>query len=192
MSTRVDKNEWTPQFRKMRRGLSPASRNRRLVKTGYKVVALLKVKMTKQKGFSDDAPYRKLKIKYRYHGQKDVIASKKNIARRARGAQVRRETFTRSGGQTLLDSRSGRVIRITNKTKVTDSTKAVIDTAATRNSWDVLASGPGYVDVGNLTPFEKLKAYYNDDRVHADWGRISTEEALAAYMADFDRQMGFA
>jgi len=192
MSTRVEKNEWKPQINRMRKALAPTARKRRLVTTGYKVVALLKVKMAKQKGFADDAPYAKLKIKYRYHGTKDVSATSKNIARRARGAQVRTATFVRGGGQTLLDAKTRKVIRITNKTKVTDSTKALIDLGDLRRSWDVLLATNAYVDVGNVTPLEKLKAYYNDDRGHFDWGRISSNEAVEAYMADFDRQMGFA
>ena len=85
---RVEKDGWTPQLRRMRRALTPAARKQRLARTGYKLVALLKVKMNQQKGFADNAPYRKLKIKYRYHGTKDVVATKKNIARRARGQHV--------------------------------------------------------------------------------------------------------
>jgi hypothetical protein len=189
---RVEKDEWTPQLRKMMRGLAPAARKARLARTGYKVVALLKVKMDQQVGFADGTPYKKLKIKFRYHGTKTVRATKKNIARRARGAQVRMGTFTRAGGQTLLDSRSGKVITVTDKTPVTASTKALIDLGDLKKSWDVLLATGQYVDIGNLTPLEKLKAYYNDDRGAFGWGRISSDEAIGFYMQDFDKAMGFA
>lgn len=191
MSTSIEKNEWTPQLRRAKKALSPASRKRRLVMTGYKVVALLKVKMDQQKGFADNVPYAKLKIKYRYHGTKDVSATKKNLARRARGATVRTETFVKTING-VAHARQGKVIRITSKTPVTDSTKALIDTGDLRRSWDVLSATNAYVDVGNVTPLEKVKAYYNDDRGRFKWGRASEAEAMEAYLADFDRQMGFA
>jgi hypothetical protein len=191
VSNAVPKNEWTPQLKRMRKALSPAARKRRLINTGYKMVALRKAKMDQQKGFADNTPFRPLKIKWRYHGTKDVMATKKNIARATRGAQVRNEVFVK-----MVDGvahvRGGKVIQVRARTKVTPASKAVIDTAATKNSFDVIGQGTGYVDVGNLTPFEKAKAFYNDDRLKADWGRVSTQEALDVYMADFDRQMGFA
>ena len=188
---RVEKDEWTPQLRRMRRGLAPAARKTRLARTGYKAVALLKVKMDQQVGFADGAPYAKLKIKFRYHGTKTVGATKKNIARRARGATVRNETFVRMNNG-VAHVRGGKVINVTDKTPVTASTKALIDLGDLKKSWDVLLATGQYVDLGNLTPLEKLKAYYNDDRGRFGWGRISSDEAMVYYMENFDKAMGFA
>lgn len=149
----VVKDEWTPTLQELTEKFSPREMRKFFGDIGQKVVHDLKRDMARSKGFSDKKRYRKLRIKWRYHGRKTLVA----------GSKV-------------------------DKTKVTSSTRPLIDSGETMRSWTVRKYTHRLVEVGPRKPAEQAKASYNDrSRGHWDWGNKSTDEVWEALLGHVDK-----
>lgn len=145
---------------------------------GERIVFVVKRQMDRQRGFGNDKKYKKLKIKWRYHGRKELVASKRNMARRIRGTGIR---------ETTIKGKNTKLVSVADKTKVTASTVILQDMGDLKRSWDVLKFDEGRVEVGPLTPAEKEKAYYNDDRGNWDWGTKSIPVVEKEFLGYLDK-----
>lgn len=168
----IQKDEWTPTMEIIEGKLNGFSLKRFWGDIGKRIVAVLKTRMQDSIGFSDHQRYKKLKIDYRYHGHKSLVASPKNLSRKARGAKPK-------GGE----------IEIVSKTAVTSETKPLIDTGRLKRSWAVKDYNSNSVKIGNKWPAEKLKAVYNDDRGHWEWKRKSAREAFEMFLGYLDKDL---
>ncbi len=173
-------DEWTPAFDRIVKALSDQAQQLALTDLGYRLVLRVKQLIQRQVGFADLTAYKKLRIKWRYHGQKTLVNNAKNRRRRARGTEVTADNVT-----------------VVDKTRVTAATKALIDLGDLLRSWDVVYVSPKRVDVAPKTPAEMAKAYYNDDRGDWSWsggssGENSTDFAFRIYVDHFDRNAGFS
>ena len=171
------KDEWSPTLELLLDKLSGSERRKFFGDLGMRTVAVIKNKMSRSKGFGNNRRYRKLKITHRYHGSKDLIASKQNIARSRPGAKI---------NIGVIGGKSARTIRVTDKTKVTGSTRPLIDTAALLRSWDVRRYGSGFVEFGPRTPAEAEKAYYNEDRGQWNWKAKSADRVMDDFLGYID------
>lgn len=175
----VPKDEWTPTLKALQAGLDPKELKRFWGDLGQKLVFQIKTFMDAQKGLEDGKKYRKLKIKWRYHGQKELIANKKNMARKARGADAQ---------ERIIGGVATRTIRVTNKTKVGPDTVVLQDTRQLYRSWSVLSHDADGATVGNRTPAEKLKAVYNDEsRGHWDFGKQIADKLMGNFVEYWDK-----
>lgn len=176
----IVKDEWTPTLQKLVKKLSNHERKRFYGDLGEKIVFVIKNNMDRSIGFGDKRPYKKLKIKWRYRGGKNLIASTRNIRRAPRGSQIRMETIGGVRRET---------IRVADKQKVTSSTKPLIFTTALLRSWNVRRFGPGFVEIGPHTAAESEKAIYNDDRGDWNWRRRNSKEALDRFLEYIDDEI---
>ena len=167
------KDEWTPALKKLSEGLDAPALRRFWGDMGMKLVLLIKVAMDNQVGLERKQKYRKLKIKWRYHGRKQLQASQRNLNRRIRGTMT-------AGGQ----------VTVASKTRVGPETVALQDTRQLYRSWSVLQRDAAGVTVGNRTPAEKLKAVYNDDRGKWDWGKEVSDKMLDHMTEYADKLLG--
>jgi len=179
-STTVIKDEWSPTLEKLIGKLSNRERRRFFGDLGEKIVFIIKNNMNHSVGFGDKIKYRKLKIKWRYRGSKNLIASTRNLARAGRGASIRMETIGGIRRET---------IRVTDKQKVTSSTKPLIFTRYLLKSWNVRRYGAGFVEIGPNAPAESEKAYYNDDRGDWNWKRRNSKEAIDRFLGYIDDEI---
>lgn len=182
------KDEWSPTLELLLDKLSGPERRKFFGDLGMRTVGVIKNKMSRSKGFGNNRRYRKLKIKWRYHGHKEVAASKKNLARAVRGASITSEWVsasrrTRSGGSLLRERKR---IKIVDKTKVTSSTKPLIDLGHLLRSWSVRKRGVGFVEFGPRTPAEAEKAYYNEDRGQWNWKTKSADRVMEDFLGYID------
>jgi hypothetical protein len=203
-------DEWTETLDLLVDKFSDKGRKKRFKKLGYQMKARAKRMMTKSKGFGNERPYAPLKIKYRYHGRKTVAANKRNLTfarKHSRSATVLSARSSRSGGVNIYG------VSKVSKTKVTSSTKPLIDRGGFRRSWDVLELKPGMVVMAPDSEFHRgLAAIHGGDdkatqittssrsgavnlsrtipnRGDWDWGKRAADAAEAAYMKDIDKDI---
>ena len=185
----VVKDEWTPTLQELTEKFSPREMRKFFGDIGQKVVHDLKRDMARSKGFSDKKRYRKLKIKWRYHGFKELALTKKNLSVWAgksllKDSSVRTQYIRKASGQRVI-KKTG-IFR--DKTKVTSSTRPLIDIGDLLRSWTVRKYTHRLVEVGPRKPAEQAKASYNDaSRGHWDWGNKSTDEVWEALLGHVDK-----
>jgi len=185
MGTSIPKDEWTPTLRKLSVNMSRAKQRRMLGKLGVWIVARVQGRMRAQKGFGDGAPYAALKIKWRYHGRKQIGLTKRTAGRQIRGTGVVAiGTKTKTG-----KGRVKRMITVADKTKVTSATKALIDMGDLMRSFDVLKATHKKVDVGPNSSKESMKALYNDDRGDWQWGKKVSDAAFKVWVRMMDKKV---
>jgi hypothetical protein len=200
-------DEWTETLELVVEKFSDKGRKRRFKKLGYGMTARAKRMMTTSRGFGNETAYAPLKIAFRYHGRRVLAANKRNLAfarKHSRSATVLTARSSRSGGENIYG------VEKVSKTKVTAKTKPLIDTGAFRRSWGVQALKPGMVVVAPDSEFHRgLAAIHGGptkgvtsgrsgainlsrtipNRGDWDWGKKAADEAEAAYMKDFDKDI---
>lgn len=171
----VVKDEWSETMQQLKEVYSDENRERTMGETGLKMVADIRRHMTMSKGYADQSIYAPLRIEYRVHGRKYYSANKRNLAKASAVEDMMRKQFGKKKfkfdrrTRRVVDKKTGEVsqrkeVQLVQKTKVTASTRPLIDTGRLRRSWSVLKAKPGLLEVGPSNPGDMMKAIWNDDR----------------------------
>lgn len=177
---KVHKDEWTPTLLELKKKFMADELKDFFGDLGQRIVSTIKKDMSRSRGFKDGVPYKKLIIEWRYHGRKRLMASKKNLLRQIQGTAIETE---------VVKGKKRKVVTVADKTKVTPDTKPLIDLGDLWKSWDVLKHSATGLLVGNKTPMEKEKAFYNDDRGRWDWGRTSINDVFDRFVRYIDKEI---
>lgn len=198
----IVKDEWSPTMKALKELTTTEHRERVYGDLGLKMIADIRRHMTMQKGYADGKPYADLKIKWRYHGRKWYTANKKNLKRAAAAESAQRNRFGNKGytlgrqTKNAVDRRTGMSsqrgqVQLVNKTRVTATTQALIDTARLRKSWSILTVAYNQLEVGPSNPGDMLKAIWNDDRGRWYFGDNNIDDLVDRYMNRFIDELLF-
>jgi len=130
----------TPILDKLDENLAPGTQRKAMRKGAVWLTTEIKSNIGASKGLENQKKYKKLKIKYRYHGRKTRVMNKRNIALAKKLRAVNRRSAV------IVGDDEG--ISFTNKTKVTKATKPLVDRGNFKRSWGVLRARADRVDVG--------------------------------------------
>lgn len=92
MKQGVGTDEWTGALTNVLKAWSAESQRLALSRIGAQVVVRIKTYMTNQLGFANGTPYKKLRIRYRYHGHKTLV-----------GGRTTNKTAVTSATKALID-----------------------------------------------------------------------------------------
>lgn len=171
------RDTWSPLLSDILEALEPSERRKVNGKLAIKTVSRVKLAISRSKGFGTGKKYRKLRIEFRYHGTKELQASRKNVKRAGRRKQT-------------SSQRMSGTISVADKTAVTSATKPLMDLGDLRRSWDVLKHNEHGFEVGPNNPNDAAKAFYNDDRGEWEWSDKRADQVLKQLAKSFDKTAG--
>ena len=177
MSMVISKNTWSPTLDEIIRRTGSSSMRRYMGDLGARISFAIKSSMENQHGFANHVPYAPLKIEFRYDGRKQLINNAGNFGRRARGATAQAE---------VIGGKSAQTIGVSRRVPVAPGT-TLFHTGMLHRTWDVLSRSKSHVEIGNLAPAEREKAFYNDDRGEFGWGVRSIQDVENDFGRFMDR-----
>jgi len=174
----------TPILDKLDGNLSPGTQRKAMRKGAVWLTTAIKYNIGASKGLENQKRYKRLKIKYRYHGRKELSPTRANIKfaeRNPRSADVI------PGGGVLKVSR----------TVVTGATKPLVDRGNFKRSWGILRARADRVDVGPRDGHNGALAIYHGpgkpdavrkqkNRTDTRWGRRTADQFVKVFMRMVD------
>ena len=177
---RVIRDEWTPALQKAMNGLEPPKRRGFFGDLGEKILFSIRRHMDLQLGWGNKKPYERLKIRWRYHGRKDLLDVPRNRARINWGL---------SGEKARAESADAGQLSVVDKTKVAESSVPLQDLRDLYRAWDVTDHDANSVTVRPGTARESEKAIFNDDRGDWSWRTDNSEDVFSRFMKYIDDEV---
>jgi len=173
-----------PALELLDRNLSPPQQRKAMRKGAIWLTTAIKYNIGASTGLENQKRYKRLKIKYRYHGRKELATTRANIK------------FAERNPRSADIIPGGGVLKVS-KTKVTNATRPLVDRGNFKRSWGVLRSRADRVDVGPRDGHNGALAIYHGpgkpdsvrkqkNRTDTRWGKRTAGQFIKVFMRMVD------